>query len=437
LEWWLALLLIFGGAAIFWISGFPVAFAFLLINVIGIGFFWGGEAGLRQLNVTIFASLTNFMLLPVPMFMLMGEIMFESGVAFSVIDAIEKWLGRLHGRLSLLAVASGTLLSVCTGVAMATAALLGRTLVPEMEKRGYKTSMTIGPILGSAGLAIMIPPSSLAVLLAALAEISVAGVLIGGIIPGLIMATLYTSYIIIRSRLQPSVAPPYEVPPVPLSEKVKAGATHILPLGLIVFLVIGVILVGVTTPTEAAATGVFGCLILAAFHRQLNWRVVKNSLVSTARTTVMVLMILAGATAFSQMLAFSGATGGLLELATSVALPPIVFVIAMQATLMIMGMFVEAVAMVMITIPIFYPIILSLGLNPLWFGVLMLLNMEMAATSPPFGLTLFVMKGVAPRGTTMGDIYRGAIPFLLCDMVVMALMIFFPAIILWLPGLMR
>ncbi|MFC2014271.1 TRAP transporter large permease subunit [Chloroflexota bacterium] len=437
MEWWLALLFIFGGLMVLMASGLPVAFAFLLINIVGISLFWGGQAALVQLTLSIYASLTNFALLPVPMFFLMGEIMFQSGVAFSVIDALDKWLGRVHGRLSLLAVGSGTLLSVLTGVPMASVALMGTVLVPEMEKRGYKKVMTLGPILGSGGLAMLIPPSGIAVLLAALAELSVAKVLIGGIIPGLMLAAFFAVYIIIRCRLQPSLAPSYEVAPPPLRERVGSALKYIVPLGIIVFLVIGVMLLGIATPTEAAATGVLGCFILAAFHKQLNWEVLKKSLLGTMKLTVMVLIIIAGSTAFSQMLAFSGGSKGLVEVATGLPLSPIILIITMQIVLLILGCFMELLSIMMITIPIFFPIILGLGINPLWFGILMLLNMEVGPITPPFGLELFVMKGVVSANTTMGDIYRAAIPFILMDIWVLALMLVFPAIALWLPGIIN
>ena len=421
---------------LFMASGLPVAFAFLLINIVGIFFFWGGEAGLGQLILSIYAAVTNFALLPVPMFFLMGEIMFQSGVATSVINALDKLLGRLPGRLSLLAVGAGTLLSVLTGVPMASVAIMGTVMLPEMERRGYHKSMSIGPILGSGGLAMLIPPSALAVLLAALAGISVSKLLIGGIVPGLLLAVLFAIYILVRCRLQPSMAPTYDVRPIPFREKMKTFVRYILPLGLVVFLVIGVMLLGICTPTEAAATGTVGCFILAGFNKKLNWNVIRKSFMNTARLTVMVFMIVAGSTAFSQMLAFSQASKGLVELVARSSLPPTLLIIGMQFVLFILGCFMDAFSIMMITIPIYFPIITGLGLNPLWFGILMLLNIEVAPITPPFGLELFVMKGVAPSTTTMSDIYRAAIPFVLIDVLVLLAMVFFPQISLWLPGLM-
>jgi len=437
LEWQLYLLLILGGLLVVMASGMPIAFCFMIVNFIGAFFLWGGQVGLEQLITSILASVSSFTLLPVPLFILMGEIMFHSGVAPRMIDATDKILGRLPGRLSLLAVVGGTLFSTLSGASMASVALLGAVLVPEMVKRGYSKSMALGPILGSSGLAVMIPPSAMAVVLCAIGEISVGETLMAMIIPGLLMAFLYAAFIVIRCKLQPSLAPYYEVESASFSEKVMTAVRYILPLGLILFLVIGVIFVGVATPSEAAATGAIGTFILAACYRKLNWETLFKSMVGTVQTTVMVLIIITGAKAFSQILAFSGVTRGVSELAVGLALPPIFIVVVMLIITLFLGMFITGVSMMMITLPIFLPVVESLGFNQIWFGVLILLSMEMATTSPPFGLSLFIMKGAGPADTTIGDVYRAAVPYLCCDLIVMGGMLLIPSITLWLPSLMR
>jgi len=435
-EWPLVLLIVFGALVILMATGMPVAFCFMLINVVGVYILFGGTAGLEQLILSIYSSLATFVLLPVPLFILMGEITFHSGLGTNIIDIVDKWLGRLPGRISLLAVGSGSLLSALTGASIASTSLLGSVLVPEMEKRDYKKAMSLGPILGSGGLAIMIPPSSLAVLLGAIGEISVGKILVSIVVPGLVMAALYATYIVSRCWLQPSIAPAYETPPVPLSEKIIATVKYVLPIGFIFFLVVGVIFIGVATPSEAAATGTLGVFIIAFLYRRLNWEAVEKSIASTLRISGMILLIIAGAKAFSQILSFTGASRGLVELATSLPVAPVLIVIIMQVIILFLGGFMEVVAIMMITLPVFVPTIVVLGFDPVWFAVLILLNIEMAMTTPPFGINLFVMKGVAPRDTTMGDIYRAALPFLGCDLVAMALIIAFPAVALWLPGLM-
>ncbi len=436
MEWQLALLIILGSLLFLMATGMPVAFSFMLVNVIGVFLLWGGQVGLEQFIFSLAESLSTFTLLALPLFVLMGEVIFRAGLFPNMMDALDKWLGRIPGRLSLMAVGGGTLFATLSGASMAGTAMLGATLVPEMERRGYKKPMTLGPILGAGGLAIMIPPSGLAVLAGAIGEISVGRILIGIIIPGLLMAILYSTYIIGRSILQPHLAPPYEVPPTPMSEKLIATVKYILPLGFVIFMVIGVMFLGIATPSEAAATGAFSCFILAAAYGKLNWEVVKKAFRGTLLITGMLFLIIAGAKAFGHLLAFSGATTGLIEFAGGLPVDPIVIMIAMQVIVLIMGMFMEVGSIIMITLPLFMPIVYTLGFDPVWFAIIILLNIEMGTTSPPFGISLFVMKGVAPPDTTMGDVYRASLPFLGCDLIAMGLIIVFPALALWLPSLM-
>lgn len=355
MEWLIPLAIILGGLLVLLVTGMPIMLAFVIVIMASAYVLWGGNIGIMQYPLHIVETLGSFNWFPVPLFILMGEMMFESGMAYSMIDAIDKWLGRLPGRLSLLTVASGVLLGALTGVPMASVALLGTTVLPEMEKRGYKKPMTMGPILGAGGLAMLIPPSAIAVLLGALADISVGKVLIGGIIPALILAAIFSVYIIVRCRLNPALAPSYELAPAPLRKKIESVIKHILPLGIVIFMVIGVMILGLGTPSEAAATGAFGCFILAYFYKQLNWAMFKKILINTTRLSVMVFMIIAGSTAFSQMLAFSGATKRLVEIAASLNLSPIVYVLAMNVVVLILGCFMELVSIMMITFPIFFP----------------------------------------------------------------------------------
>jgi len=437
MEWWVIFSLIFGGFLILMLLGVPVAIAFLLIDVIGTYFFWGGERGLRQLTLSIYNSVTNFNLLPIPLFILMGDFMFRSGMASKMMDVLDKWIGRLPGRLSLLAVFGGAVFGALSGAATASAAMLGSLLLPEMEKRGYKHSMSIGPLIGSAGLDIMIPPSALGVVLAALARISIGHFLIAIILPGILMAFIYAVYIIGRCYLQPHLAPLYDVPASPLSQKIKLTFLYVVPLGTVFFLAIGVIFVGVATPTEAAALGALGCLVLAVGYRKLTWKVLRESVSSVTQVTVMIFIIFTGSTAFSQILAYSGATQGLVQVTSGLGLSPLLTLMIMQIVLLIMGCIMEPLSIIMVTLPVFLPVAQALGFDLIWFCTIMLLNMQMGNISPPFGLILFVMKAVAPPHIRMVQIYRAAIPFFMLDIIVMAIMIAFPQVILWLPGLMK
>jgi tripartite ATP-independent transporter DctM subunit len=435
-EWPFILLLILGGLLIVMATGLPVAFCFMFINIIGVTILWGGAKGLQQLSLSMWESVSTFSLLPIPMFVLMGELMFLTGMGYRMLDAINKWLGRLPGRLALLSVATASLFSVMSGSTTGTTAMLGSLLVPEMERRGYKKPISIGSVMGSGGLAMLIPPSALAILLASLAGISIAKLLIAGIVPGLIIACFYSIYIVGRCYLQPSIAPPYEVEPISLKEKAIATVKYALPLGIVIFLVLGLIFLGVATPSEAAALGALGTLIIAFFYGGLTWEVFSKALTGTMKITVMILIIITGSKAFSQILAYTGATRSLVTFMLDLPLAPVLLIIVTQLILLFMGTFMSAVPMMMITLPIFMPLVDALGFNSVWFGLLFLINIEMGQTTPPFGLLLFVMKGVAPAGTTMGDIYKAGIPFLICDLVTMGLITAFPIIALWLPNIM-
>jgi len=429
--------LFFGGISTLLLMGVPVAFAFLMVNVVAIYLFWGGSAGLHQLILSIDSSVATFVLVPVPMFILMGTVMFHSGVAYKLIDVLDQWLGRIAGRLSLLAVGSGAMLATLTGVAMGSVAMLGSTLGPEMQRRGYSKSMTLGPILASGSLAIMIPPSALAVILASLGKISVGGLLIGILVPGLLLAVAYGIYIYIRCTLQPELAPPYDVAPTPIGRRSLDTLIYVVPLLSVIIVVIGAMFLGVATPTEAAAVGALLCFLLAAAYSKLTWEVVKTAVASATSITVMVLIILTGSAAFGQLLAFTGVTAGITGLALGVELHPIVILILMQVVVFLVGMFLEQTSIIMVCVPIFMPIVAGMGWDPVWFGAIMLLNLELATLSPPFGLSLFVMKGVALPGTSMMDIYLAALPFVAINIFIMAIMIAFPSIVLWLPSLTR
>jgi len=437
LEWPIALALILGSFLILLFLGVPVAISFLTVNAVFAFLLWGGVAGLEQLVCSMWSSVSSFTLICVPLFILMGDVMFRSGVAPQMMDALDKWLGKLPGRLSLLAVVGGTIFAAMSGSAAAGVAMLGSVLEPDMERRGYSKNMSIGPILASGVLAAMIPPSGLAVILASLALISVGELLIAIIIPGLVMAVLYATYIIVRCKLQPSIAPPYETAGFSLSDKIMSTVRHILPLGFIVFLVIGLILMGIATPTEAAASGAAGCFILAAAYRLLSWKVIKETFTSTLETTGMVFLIFVSAIAFTQILAFSGATAGVVKLALAIPLPPLVLIIVMQLILVIMGMFMESMCIMMVTLPIYMPVVTALGFDPIWFAVMFLINATVAPISPPFGLCLFIMKGVATPDTTMKDIYLASIPFVMLQITAILLVLFFPILAQWLPSLMR
>jgi tripartite ATP-independent transporter DctM subunit len=437
MEWWLALILLMGVMIVLMFAGVPVAVSFLLTDIVGALVFLGGESGLRQLVINLEDSLTSFSLLPVPLFILMGEVMFQSRMGFKAIDVIDQWIGRLPGRLSLVAIITGTIFATMSGSTMASAAILGSLLCPEMERRGYHKSMSLGPIMGAGGLAMLIPPSALAILLAALCNISVGGLLAASIVPGFLVAFLYTTYIVGRCWLQPELAPSYPSEAVSLRTKLWNLLVYIVPLGLIIFLVMGLVFLGIATPSESAALGTAGSLFLAVAYGRMNGQVLKKSILGTVRVTSMMFMIIIGSTTFSQILAFSGASAGLIGIIAQLDIHPILILICMQMMLLVLGSLMDNLSMVMIAIPIYLPIIEALKFDPIWFAVMTLINMELGNLSPPFGLLLFVMRGMGPAGTTMMDVYRAAIPYVVLDVLAIAIIMVFPAIALYLPSLLR
>ncbi len=437
MEWWIALLIIIGSLIILMLTGLPTAFCFLVVNFVGVFFLMGGQNGFHVLIISIRNSIANFTLLPLLLFMLMGAVLFDSGIAPLMIEALNKWLGHLPGRLGLLTVLAGTLFGTLSGSTMASVAMLGSTLVPQMERHGYQRALSMGTIMGSGGLAMLIPPSSMAVLVAVLGNFSVGRLLIGMIVPGILMAIVIGLYVIIRCWLQPSLAPAYKVENVSLSEKLSESGKYVLPMAAIVFLVTGVIFLGVATPSEAAATGCLGCFILAIIYRRLNWHVVKTSTQSSVATSVMLLIILAGASSFSQIMVFSGANKGLISFWLNLHMSPLVTVIGVEVLIAIMGCFMSPGSILMIVMPMFTPIVVAMGQDPVWFGVITLINTEMAGLTPPFGMNIFTMKAVAPKGTTLEELYHAALPFVGIDIFVIVILFGFPILTQWLPNMMR
>ncbi len=437
MEWYFAGAMLIGLIITMMALGVPVAVAFMATNIIGTLVLVGGVAGLTQVVDNATALITTFQLAPVPLFILMGSLFFHTKLAVRVFDALDKLLGRIPGRLCFLTVAGGATFSTMTGSSMANTAMLGSLMVPEMQSRGYNWRMSLGPILGTGGLAMIIPPSNLGVLLASVASIDVGRLLIAGVIPGFLLAILYSGMILAQVVLDPAGAPSYEVASSTWREKLRAIVVNILPMGLVVFMVIGFIILGIATPSEAAAFGVLGVLILAAVFRLLTWQAIIKSFDATVRVGGMVFFIIISSSVFSQLIAYSGASVGLLKWATSFDVSVIVMLLCMFAVLILLGMFMDPVSMILISVPIFMPIVAHLHVDPVWFGLFVLLALEMSQTTPPFGLLLYIMLGVAPKGTTLFQAAAAAAPFLFCDAILVTLLILFPKIALYLPSVMK
>ena len=434
MEWQIAVVIIFTSLILLMLTGMPIALCFMFINVVGGLLVLGYPSGLEYMIQSMWSSLATFTIAPIPLFVIMGELMFHSGLGGDVVKIVDQWLGRLPGRGSLIAVGSGVILAALTGVSIASVSILGAVLLPQMEKQGYHKSMIFGPILGGGGLAVLIPPSGLAVLLAAIGEISVGKILLAIIGPGLLLAALYAAYIIIKCAANPSLAPFYEAPKVSLKEKLGNVAYNILPVAAIIFSVIGFMVLGVATPEEAAASGALATLFVALIQRRITKLVIKKTILGTLKVTGMIFLIIAGARGFSQILAYVGATQAMAEFVLKLPVHPIVIMGIMQVVILILGCFMDSAAIILLTMPIFVPAIISLGFDPVWFGAIAVLNIEIGLITPPFGVALYTMKAVAPPKYTMGDIISSAAPFIFLQIAAIGICMMFPSIVMWLPG---
>ena len=434
MSWYAILLVLLGTLVAFMALGLPVVFAFFATNLIGAYVFMGGDNGVMQLVRNAVDSVQNFALLPIPLFILMGEIMFYTGVAARAIDAVDKLIARVPGRLSLVAIVGGTIFSSLSGSTIANTAMLGSTLLPEMYRRGYQPAISIGPIVAVGGIAMLIPPSALAVLLGSIARIPVGELLVASILPALILAALFFGYVLLRCRLDPALAPVYDVDSLSWRERLLPFVKYVLPLSGIFVVVVGSIIGGIATPTESAALGAAASLAAAAAYRRLTWRNFLVSVRQTLRFTVMTLFIICGSITFSQIMAFSQASAGLSTAILGAGLGRLELLAGMLLILLFLGCFMDQVSMMMITVPLFMPVVQQLGLEPVWFGVLMLMILEVSLATPPFGLLLFVAKGASPE-TPMRDIIGSVTPFIALALAVVALLIAFPQITLLLPRL--
>lgn len=437
LAWYEVLIFMLGGLMVLLITGIPVALAFLGVNIVGAFLVLGGVPGLKQLALNATQSVSTFSLIPIPLFILMGEVLLHSRLAERAIDAIDRLIVGIPGRLSLVAVTGGTAFASLSGSTMANTAMLGKVLMPQMRRLGYHPSIAMGPILATGGIAMLIPPSALAVLLGSLSGISISQLLIAGILPGFLMAVLFFVYIIVRCTLQPELAPVQPMVHEPLRQRIRPFLIYVLPLISIFIVVVVSILGGYATATESAALGSVATFVAAAAYGRLTPDVVIKSLLETGRITSMVLIIIAGSITFSQILSFSGATRALLDIVLGAELSPMMLVLLMLGLLLIMGAFMDQLSMMMITLPFFVPIMEQAGINPVWFGVLMLLALEISLTTPPFGMLLFIMKSVVPPDITMRQVYTSALPFIGLEVLLMTMLIVFPGVALWLPNLIR
>jgi tripartite ATP-independent transporter DctM subunit len=412
----------------------PVALSFVAINIVGAWLFLGGEVGLAQVVRNSVVSVMNFSLTPIPLFVLMGEVLFHTGLAIKVIDGVERLIRQVPGRLAVVAVVSGTVFSAISGSTIATTAMLGSLMLPVMLSRGYHPTMATGPIMAIGAVDMLIPPSALTVLLGSLSGISISKLLIGGVVPGLMLSVAFVGYIVLRARLTPALAPPTPIERHSGWENWRLLVLYVIPLLGIFAVVVGAMSGGFATPTESAALGALATMGVAALYRVLSLEALMKSLKGTTAISGMILFIILGATTFSQILSFSGATDGLVSAILGRGLSTLAVVALMMLILIFLGVFIDQVSMMLITLPVFMPIVAKLGIDPIWFGVLFLICMQLGLLMPPHGLLLMTMRGVAPPEVTMMHIFQAVVPYIIMSLVLLALLIGFPAVATWLPS---
>jgi tripartite ATP-independent transporter DctM subunit len=433
MEWYWAAVLLFGSAIVLMLFGIPVAIAFFGTNIIAAVMFMGGGPGIGQVINNGFGAMTNFALVPIPMFMLMGELFYHTGLATRCFNAADKLLGNVRGRLAYVTLIGGTAFAGPAGSSLGACALLGKLMVPEMMARGYSKYLSLGPIMGVGGLAVIIPPSALTVLLATLGRTDVGDLLIAGIVPGFLLAGMYGVLIWAWTVVDPDAAPHYTATQVSRGEKIRLIFVDVIPMVAVIAFSVVIMLTGWATPTEAAALGAISVIVLAMCYGEMTWKAFYKSIDGALRVTVMAFLIIFGSGTFAQVLAFTGASSGLMNWAIGFDVTPIQMLFIMIGVILFLGCFMEPLSKMLLTAPIFFPLAKTMGFDLTWFGLIMLLAMEIGYTTPPFGLLLFVMKGVAPPGTTMRDIYLAGMPFIACVMLLIVLIIIFPPLATWVP----
>jgi tripartite ATP-independent transporter DctM subunit len=435
MTWWQPVAVGIPVLLLLFASGLPIFVCFLLLNLAGV-LILTGTAGFGMFANSIYNTATNGTLAAVPLFILMGEIMFRSGAMKTLFDALDRLVGQIRGRQYVLCILLSAILGALSGAAMAVAGLLGRSLFPTMVQRGYNRRLSAGTIMAGACLDPIIPPSVLAVVVASIANVSPAAMLVAGILPGLLLMSMFLIYVLVRVWMTPSLAPDSltDIHDRNREGSKTAAVLRMGPCAFVFFMVMGLIMFGVATPTEAAATGVFGAVGVALYYGGLSRQMVWEAAQSAATISCLLLIIMCSAVMFSQLMTFTGAAQRLGELVAALTLSSAVMLFIMLALPFVLFMFLDQVAIMLILIPIYQPLLKLYGFGEIWFWTLFLVITVVGGLTPPFGYILFAMKSAAPDVSTT-DLYSAAWPFVWIIVAGAVLMALFPPIVTFLPGL--
>lgn len=431
MPWELALVLLLAVLALLLLSGQWIAMALgtagVFLLVLDSGFSRVGTIGSISYN-----SVANFVLTAIPLFLLMGQIILRSGLSTRFYRGVSTWMAGLPGTLLHSNIIASTIFAAISGSTVATGAAIGTVALPQMDRRGYDRRLTFSSLAGGGSVGMLIPPSIAALVYAALAEVSVSALFIAGVLPGLLLSLMYSCYIAFRVLRRPELAPSTD-DRYSWGDRLRAIG-DIAPLVSLILVVLGTIYLGVATPTEAAALGVTGAVVLSLIFGRLTPSTVADALVRSVRSSCMIVFIIVGAQVLSFSLVNSGITRELVSSITAAQLPPLAFIILLIVFYALLGMVVEGLSIMLLTLPLLYPIILELGYDPILFGVLLILFIELGQITPPVGLLLFVLRDIAPD-SSINDVARAAVPICVCIIAVAVLIFYVPEIALWLPSL--
>ncbi len=432
MEWWVLLPLILASLLFLILIGVPIAFSLGALSLTLILIFLGPRQ-LILFSTTAFGQINNFALVAIPLFIFMAEIVLHSGVSKDAYDMLSKWTGKLPGGLAVASQLTCTLFAAVSGASTATAAAVGRIAVPEMLDRGYDKRLTCGSIAAGGALGALIPPSIYMIIYGTLVEESIGQLFMGGVVPGLMLSAMFIAFIVIRCIFNPDLAP--RLMEVTWNDRWKSLSKVWAILFLAAAMLLAIYL-GIATPAEIAGVGCFFALLIGFAYRRLTWTAIKGAFLSTCRITCFIGWILVAATLFGYVLSYLQLPQQLAEWLVAQATSPYVILIGINVILLFLGCIMDPAGILLVTIPIFVPIIKAIGFDPVWFGVMFVVNTELSQITPPLGLNLYIIKGITPPSITLKDILYGAAPFMLLDLVGLALVIIFPDIILWLPSKM-
>lgn len=412
--------------------GLPIGFGMALVGFGGFWYLVSQSAAFSKLIVTPFDTVCSYDLAVLPLFLLMAHVTFTSGLSKDLYNLAAKWLGRQRGGLAMATVGACAGFAAVSASSVATAATMGLVALPEMKKHKYDVSLATGAIAAGGTIGILIPPSSILIIYGIITETSIGRLFSGGIVPGILQAVFYMITIYLLCRLKPDYGP--RGASFKLKEKIAAVGSCGEIIGLII-LVLGGLIIGWFTPTEAGAVGAFGAIIFSMIRRKLDWPKFKQALIETMKTTGMIYCIMIGAFIFNYFIAVTTIPNALADTVSGLTVPPMIIMILTIMVYLFLGCIMDAGAMILLTIPVFFPLVMSLGFNPIWFGIIVTRVVEIGMITPPIGMNVYVIAGVA-GDVPMSKIFKGIFPFLIADTIHVALLLLIPGIVLFLPSIM-